>query len=80
MIDNIDNSAALSGESETFSEELDDSPDSTRVAPKEKVHPLGCHRPRVSDRTAMDAIFLALRCCGVAVAGANRNDFKFIWP
>ncbi len=29
-------------------------------APKKK-HPLGCHRPRVSDRSAMDAIFFVLR-------------------
>jgi transposase len=26
-----------------------------------KRHPLGCHNPRVPDRSAMDAIFLALR-------------------
>jgi transposase len=26
-----------------------------------KVHPLGCHRPRVDDRAAMNAIFFVLR-------------------
>ena len=26
-----------------------------------KPHPLGCHRPRVSDRKAMDAILFVLR-------------------
>ena len=29
-------------------------------APKDK-HPLGCHRPRVSDRAALDAILFVLR-------------------
>lgn len=31
------------------------------LLPPRKVHPLGCHRPRVPDRTAMDAIFFVLR-------------------
>ena len=31
------------------------------LLPPRKAHPLGCHRPRVSDRTAMDAIFFVLR-------------------
>jgi putative transposase len=29
--------------------------------PLGKAHPLGCHRPRVDDRKAMDAIFYRLR-------------------
>jgi len=29
--------------------------------PKRKPHPLGCHRRRVDDRRAMDAIFFVLR-------------------
>ena len=35
-----------------------------RIKPKlppGKPHPLGCHRPRVDDRAAMDAIFFVLR-------------------
>jgi putative transposase len=31
------------------------------LLPARPAHPLGCHRPRVSDRAAMDAIFLVLR-------------------
>ena len=31
------------------------------LLPPRKKHPLGCHRPRVPDRTAMDAIFFVLR-------------------
>jgi len=31
------------------------------LLPKPKSHPLGCHNPRVPDRTAMDAILLVLR-------------------
>jgi transposase len=31
------------------------------LLPPRKQHPLGCHRPRVSDRSAMDAIFFVLR-------------------
>lgn len=31
------------------------------LLPLPKPHPLGCHRPRVPNRTAMDAIFLVLR-------------------
>ena len=27
------------------------------LLPPRKPHPLGCHRPRVDDRKAMDAIF-----------------------
>ena len=29
--------------------------------PRRQLHPLGCHRPRVEDRTAMDAMFFVLR-------------------
>ncbi len=32
-----------------------------RLLPARPVHPLGCHRPRVCDRAAMDAILLVLR-------------------
>jgi transposase len=31
------------------------------LLPSRPAHPLGCHRPRVSDRAAMDAILLVLR-------------------
>src|SRR6266498_1181585 len=31
------------------------------LLPARPTHPLGCHRPRVSDRAAMDAILLVLR-------------------
>ena len=31
------------------------------LLPDRPPHPLGCHNPRVSDRTAMDAILLVLR-------------------
>ena len=31
------------------------------LLPLRKLHPLGCHRPRVADRTAMDAMFFVLR-------------------
>jgi transposase len=31
------------------------------LLPARKAHPLGCHRPRVPDRQAMDAIFYVLR-------------------
>jgi transposase len=31
------------------------------LLPPRKPHPLGCHRPRVEDRRAMDAIFFVLR-------------------
>lgn len=31
------------------------------LLPTRKAHPLGCHRPRVPDRCAMDGIFFVLR-------------------
>jgi len=31
------------------------------LLPPRKPHPLGCHRPRVDDRRAMDAMFFGLR-------------------
>ena len=31
------------------------------LLPARKPHPLGCHRPRVDDRKAIDAIFFVLR-------------------
>ena len=33
----------------------------SELLPPRPVHPLGCHRPRVDDRKAMDAIFFVLR-------------------
>jgi transposase len=38
-----------------------------RLLPPRKRHPLGCHRPRVDDRQAMDAMFFVLR------TGCQRN-------
>jgi transposase len=35
-----------------------------RLLPSRKLHPLGCHRPRVDDRRALDAIFFVLRTGG----------------
>ncbi|MDB6121458.1 MAG: tnp2PF11, partial [Pedosphaera sp.] len=32
-----------------------------RFLPPRKAHPLGCHRPRVPDRSAMNAILFVLR-------------------
>ena len=32
-----------------------------RLLPPRKLHPLGCQRPRVDDRQAMEAIFFVLR-------------------
>ena len=34
------------------------------LLPSRKPHPLGCHRPRVDDRKAMDALFFVLRTGG----------------
>jgi transposase len=34
------------------------------LLPSRKPHPLGCHRPRVEDRKAMDAIFFVRRTGG----------------
>lgn len=31
------------------------------ILPPRKKHPLGCHNPRVPDRSALDAIFFVLR-------------------
>ena len=31
------------------------------LLPLRPVHPVGCHNPRVPDRSAMDAIFFVLR-------------------
>src|SRR5262245_53165481 len=31
------------------------------LLPPRKPHPLGCHRPRVADRQALDALFFVLR-------------------
>lgn len=31
------------------------------LIPPPKLHPLSCHRPRITDRVAMDAILLLLR-------------------
>jgi transposase len=35
--------------------------DMQRFLPPRKVHPLGCHNPRVDDRKAMQAILFVLR-------------------
>jgi transposase len=32
-----------------------------RLLPPRKLYPLGCHRPRVDDRQAIDAMFFVLR-------------------
>jgi transposase len=32
-----------------------------KLLPPRPKHPLGCHNPRVPDRSAMDAIFFVLR-------------------
>jgi len=34
------------------------------LIPPPKPHPLGCHRPRISNRVAMDAILLLI-CTGM---------------
>src|ERR671926_173913 len=34
------------------------------LLPARKPHPLGCHRPRVADRRAMEAVFFVLRTGG----------------
>ena len=45
--------------------------------PPGKLHPLGCHRPRVEDRKAMDAIFYRLRTGWKSESpGCNRDLFK----
>ena len=38
------------------------------LLPERPAHPLGCHRPRVPDRAAMDAILL---CCGPGCSGTR---------
>jgi transposase len=51
------------------------------LLPPRKSHPLGCHRPRLDARRAMDAIFFVLRtgCNGTpyrtraSVPGAQRT-------
>lgn len=43
------------------------------LLPARKPHPLGCHRPRVDDRKAMDAIlFVRGRLCGLMGTGPRR--------
>ena len=56
-----------------------------RLLPARPVHPLGCHRPRVPDRPAMDAIFFvlrtgcqwnALRATGICSSSAAHRRFQ----
>jgi len=46
------------------------------LLPVRKPHPLGCHRPRVDDRRAMDAIFFVLRT-GWPVECSERHGHLF---
>ena len=46
------------------------------LLPPRKPHPLGCHRPRVDDRRAMDAIFFVLRT-GMPVERPERHGPLF---
>ena len=47
------------------------------LLPPGKPHPLGCHRPRVDDRKAMDAIFYRLRTrMSMESARCHRDLFK----
>lgn len=43
------------------------------LLPSPKEHPLGCHRPRVPNRNAMDGIFFVLRT-GCQWAALDRTD------
>lgn len=58
---------------------------SAPLLPPRPAHPLGCHRPRVEDRRAMDAIFLvlrtgcqwnALRATGICSSSAAHRRFQ----
>ena len=44
---------------------------------EKKVHPLGCHRPRVPDRQVLNGIFFVLLCAANRVSmegtGCNRH-------
>jgi transposase len=55
------------------------------LLPPRPLHPLGCHRPRVDDRRAMDAIFFvlrtgcqwnALRATGICSSSAAHRRFQ----
>ena len=55
------------------------------LLPPRPAHPLGCHRPRVDDRRAMDAIFFvlrtgcqwnALRATGICSSSAAHRRFQ----
>jgi transposase len=55
------------------------------LLPPRPPHPLGCHRPRVDDRRAMDAIFFvlrtgcqwnALRATGICSSSAAHRRFQ----
>jgi hypothetical protein len=50
----------------------------TPLLPPPKAHPLGCHRPRIPNRMAMDAILLVLRT-GMQwnCLGPNRDLYVF---
>ena len=45
------------------------------LLPERPAHPLGCHNPRVPDRSAMDAILLVLSATptGALAAGSCRH-------
>ena len=47
------------------------------LLPPRKPHPLDCHRPRVSDRKAMDAILFVLGT--VAFSNGARCGWPGIW-
>ena len=51
------------------------------LLPERPSHPLGCHRSRVPDRSAMDAIFLVLRTgMGVERLEPDRHLHKLLRP
>src|SRR6266545_1536819 len=47
------------------------------LLPARPVHPLGCHRPRVPDRDAMNAILLVLRT-GMQWNAARDGDLQLL--
>ncbi len=48
------------------------------LIPPPKPHPLGCHRPRIPDRVAMEAILLLLRTGMQWGARCHRLVFAFV--
>lgn len=45
------------------------------LLPPRKPHPLGCHNPRVPDRSAMNAIF---SCCALGVSGTPSTRLGYV--